>query len=159
MRPAQCSQTPPLTKHTQGEADLATLKVLVVDDDPDVRSLYRLILSLEGLEVIEAESGPQALSIVRVEDPALILLDIMMPEMDGYEVCRRLRADPRTASLPVLMCSAKDTGDDRKHGKLVGADDFVTKSAGPRVLVDRIYSLLSDTLPRRDSAPLRATLL
>ncbi len=138
---------------------MTTLKVLVVDDDPDVRSLYQLALSLEGLQVIEAESGQEALSKARAVDPDLIILDIMMPEMDGYEVCRRLRADPRTARVPVLMCSSKGTSDDRKNGMLVGADDFVTKSAGPRVLLDRIYSLLSDSVPGRDSSPIPATIL
>jgi DNA-binding response OmpR family regulator len=136
---------------------LAPMKILIVDDDPDVRSLYRLVLKQEGLEVIEAESGREALAKVRTESPALILLDIMMPEMDGYEVCRRLRADPQTASVPVLMCSAKGTSDDRKTGLRVGADDFVTKSAGPRVLVDRILSLLSASLPTSDGAPLAAS--
>jgi DNA-binding response OmpR family regulator len=136
---------------------LIPLKILIVDDDPDVRSLYRLVLKQEGLEVIEAESGREALAKVRAESPALILLDIMMPEMDGYEVCRRLRADPQTARVPVLMCSAKGTSDDLKTGLRVGADDFVTKSAGPRVLVDRILSLLSDSLPTSDGAPLAAT--
>lgn len=138
---------------------MTTLKVLVVDDDPDIRSLYQLALSLEGLQVIEAESGQEALSKARTEDPDLIILDIMMPEMDGYEVCRRLRADPRTARVPVLICSSKETSNDRKNGMLVGADGFVTKSAGPHVLLDRIYSLLSDSLTGRDRGPVPATLL
>jgi DNA-binding response OmpR family regulator len=136
---------------------LTHLKVLIVDDDPDLRSLYRLVLKQEGLEVVEAESGQEALTKVRVENPALILLDIMMPEMDGFEVCRRLRADPQTAGVPVLICSAKATIDDRKTGMRVGADDFVTKSDGPRVLVNRILSLLSDSFSTSDGAPLAAT--
>lgn len=122
---------------------MTSQKVLIVDDDPDIRSLYRLVLLQEGLDVIEAESGQEALSKVRAEKPALVLLDIMMPEMDGYEVCRQLRANPQTAKLPVLMFSAKGMSDDRENGVLVGADDFVTKAAGPRALVARIRSLLS----------------
>jgi two-component system phosphate regulon response regulator PhoB len=128
-------------------------KVLIVDDDPDIRTLYRLVLHQEGLEVIEAESGQQALDIIQAEVPALVLLDIMMPDMDGYEVCRRLRANPQTAALPVLMFSAKGTSADRKSGLRVGANDFVVKSAGPRVLAARIRTLLGDPLAGGDSMP------
>jgi two-component system phosphate regulon response regulator PhoB len=138
---------------------LTTQKILIVDDDPDIRSLYRLVLHQEGLDVVEAESGQEALSKVQAERPALVLLDIMMPEMDGYEVCRQLRADPQTARLPVLMFSAKGTSDDRKNGMLVGADDFVTKSAGPRALVTRIRSLLSSTLSSNGAIPAPAVRL
>ena len=132
-------------------------KVLIVDDDPEMRSLYRLVLRHEGLDVIEAESGAEALSLIQTEDLALVLLDIMMPEMDGYEVCRRLRADPQTARLPVLMFSAKGTTAARRNGILVGADDFMTKSVGPRALVARIRSLLSDSLGSNDVTPLSAS--
>jgi DNA-binding response OmpR family regulator len=135
---------------------LTTQKILIVDDDPDMRSLYRLVLRQEGMEVVEAESGREALDKIQAEKPALVLLDIMMPEMDGYEVCRRLRADPETACLPVLMFSAKGTSDDRKTGMLVGADDFVTKSAGPRTLVSRIRMLLSRGLCGGDALPAAA---
>jgi DNA-binding response OmpR family regulator len=128
-------------------------RILIVDDDPDVRTLYRLILHQEGLDVIEAEGGQEALDIIRNEMPALVLLDIMMPDMDGYEVCRRLRSDPKTAKLPVLMFSAKGSSSDRKDGLQVGADDFIVKSAGPRALVARIRSLLSDSLSSGDGLP------
>jgi DNA-binding response OmpR family regulator len=128
-------------------------KVLIVDDDPDIRTLYRLVLRQEGLEVIEADSGQDALDKVQAEAPSLVLLDIMMPGIDGYEVCRRLRADPRTARLPVLMFSAKGTSADRKNGYQVGANDFIVKSAGPRALVARIRSLLSGSLSNTDGWP------
>ncbi len=129
-------------------------KVLIVDDDPDIRTLYRLVLRQEGLEVIEAENGQEALDKIQAEAPSLVLLDIMMPGMDGYEVCRRLRSDPRTARLPVLMFSAKGTSADRKNGFKVGANGFVVKSAGPRALVTRIRSLLSDPLAGNEGLPL-----
>ena len=138
----------------RGEAGLATQKVLLVDDDPDLRSLYRLVLRQAGLEVIEAESGKQALSLAQTEKPDLVLLDVMMPEMDGYEVCRRLRADPQTASLPILLFSAKGTTDDRKTGMLVGANGFVTKSVGPRALLTRVLALLSGSLPGGETVPI-----
>jgi DNA-binding response OmpR family regulator len=134
-----------------------TKKILIVDDDPDMRSLYRLVLRQEGLEVIEAETGSEALSLAKKEPLALVLLDIMMPEMDGYEVCRRLRADPRTADLPVLMFSANGTGSARRNGMLVGANDFVTKSVGPRALVARVRSILSSPFNGQGKAPFPVT--
>jgi DNA-binding response OmpR family regulator len=134
-------------------------KVLIVDDDPDMRSLYRLVLGQEGLEVIEAATGLEALELAESEAPSLILLDIMMPEMDGYEVCRRLRANPQTAQLPVLMFSAKGTSSARRNGMLVGADDFMTKSVGPRALVNRIRALLSSSLSNSEFPPLPAAML
>jgi DNA-binding response OmpR family regulator len=127
-------------------------KVLIVDDDPEIRSLYRLILRQEGLDVIEARSGQEALSLAQEEQPALILLDILMPDIDGYEVCRRLRANPQTASLHILMFSAVGTGTARRNGILVGADDYMSKSVGPRALVARIRSLLSGHLSSNESA-------
>jgi DNA-binding response OmpR family regulator len=122
-------------------------KVLIVDDDPDIRSLYRLVLHQEGLEVIAAASGQEALSLAEVDIPALVLLDIMMPDMDGYEVCRRLRADPRTMDVPVLLFSANGAGSVRDNVRRAGADDFVTKTAGPRAVAARIHSLLTDAAP------------
>ena len=118
-------------------------KILIVDDDADVRSLYRLVLRQEGLEVHEAQDGKDALAIAQTETLALVLLDIMMPEMDGYEVCRQLRANPDTANVPILLFSAKATATGREDGLLAGADDFVAKSVGPRALVARVRSLLS----------------
>jgi DNA-binding response OmpR family regulator len=122
-------------------------KVLIVDDDPDIRSLYRLVLRQEGLEVIEAASGKDALSLVEADIPALVLLDIMMPDMDGYEVCRRLRANPRTVELPVLLFSANGAGNVQDNVKRAGADDFVTKTSGPRAVAARIHALLTDPAP------------
>lgn len=131
----------------------ASKMILIVDDDPDVRTLYRLVLHQEGLEVVEAENGQEALDIIQNNTPALVLLDVMMPDMDGYEVCRKLRADPKTARLPVLMFSAKGTGADRNTGLRVGANDFMVKSAGPRALVARIRSLLADPMSGGDAIP------
>lgn len=132
-------------------------KVLIVDDDPDMRSLYQLVLSNAGLEVIEARSGTEALSIVQSEMPALVLLDIMMPEMDGYEVCRQLRANPRSAKVPILLFSARATNTGHRNGLLAGADDFIDKAVGPRALVDRVHSLLSASLVGRDAVPATTT--
>ena len=134
-------------------------KVLIVDDDPDVRSLYRLVLRQEGLEVLEAQDGEEALAIAQAETLALVLLDIMMPEMDGYEVCRRLRANPETADVSILLFSAKATTTGREDGLLAGADDFVPKSVGPRALVARVRSLLSPPAASTDGMPVPAVCL
>jgi CheY-like chemotaxis protein len=134
-------------------------KVLIVDDDADIRALYRLILRREGLEVIEAKSGPEALAKAKTEAPALVLLDVMMPDMNGYEVCQRLRADPQTAHLPILLISAKATPTDRGNGKLAGADDFLNKTIEPRKLVARVHQFLSTPVPGDCLAPLPASSL
>jgi len=117
--------------------------VLIVDDDPDIRDLYKLVLQKDGLAVDEAESGPEALTKINQEKPDLVLLDVMMPEMDGYEVCRRIRSDPQTADLLVLMFSARSSSTERRNGILAGADDFLTKVVGPRAVMSRIQALLS----------------
>ena len=143
----------------QPSTSMATPKILVVDDQPINVQLLKRKLEREGMIVATSYSGREALDLVKADKPDLILLDVMMPEMDGYEVCRRLRADPQTARVPVLMFSAKGTSDDRRNGMLVGADDFVTKSVGPRALVARIRSLLSSSLSGTDSTPLPVTQL
>lgn len=124
-----------------------THKVLIVDDDPDIRTLYKLVLRREGLEVIEAESGYEALSKVRREPPALVLLDVMMPEMDGYEVCRKLRSDPETAHLPILLISGKSTVSARRDGIMAGANDLLSKTVALQTLVSSVQTLLSNPLP------------
>jgi DNA-binding response OmpR family regulator len=118
-------------------------KVLIVDDDPDIRSLYGLLLRREGWDVIEAGSGQEALSKVKTEPPALVLLDVMMPEMNGYEVCRHLRANPQTAHLPILMISGWATVADRRNGMLAGANDFLAKAIGPQRLIAHVRTYLS----------------
>jgi DNA-binding response OmpR family regulator len=126
---------------------IMTHKVLIVDDDPDIRTLYKLVLRREGLEVIEAESGYEALSKVRREPPALVLLDVMMPEMDGYEVCRKLRSDPETAHLPILLISGKSTVSARRDGIMAGANDLLSKTVALQTLVSSVQTLLSNPLP------------
>jgi DNA-binding response OmpR family regulator len=128
-------------------------KVLIVDDDPDIRTLYGLLLRREGFEVIEAGSGQEALSKVQAETPTLVLLDVMMPGMNGYEVCQRIKSDPQTANLPILMISGKTTIADRKNGMLVGADDFLAKTIRPQSLISRVKTFLPPPLSCDSTAP------
>lgn len=117
--------------------------ILVVDDEPDAQKLLELILSRAGFQVTTATNGPEALAWLKRALPDLIILDVMMPDMDGYEVLRRLRADPRTRGIPVIMLSAKGDVRDRVTGLRLGADDYVPKPADPSELVARVEAILA----------------
>jgi pilus assembly protein CpaE len=119
-----------------------TKKILVVDDDIQTLKLVGLVLDRKGYEIIVAQEGKTALKKARAEDPDLVVLDIMMPDIDGYEVSRRLRADPQTADLPILMFTAKSEVQDKVTGFEAGADDFLTKPIHPQELLSRIEALL-----------------
>ncbi|MEK7329049.1 MAG: response regulator, partial [Chloroflexota bacterium] len=106
-------------------------RVLVVDDDIQTLRLIGYILRGQGYEVSEALSGTEALRSVTTNRPDLLVLDVMMADMDGYEVCRRLRADPKTAQLPIVLLTAKSQAADRAEGMLAGADDYITKPIDP----------------------------
>ncbi len=117
-------------------------RVLVVDDDPDVRALVELKLRLEGLEVVSVASGEEALAMLSVESFDLVVLDLMMPGVDGIEVCRRIRERPETADLPVIMLTARAQETDVERGLTVGATDYVTKPFSPRELMLRVRGAL-----------------
>jgi DNA-binding response OmpR family regulator len=102
-------------------------KILVVDDNPDAIAILRGTLEARGHTVLAAESGRQALDIVKTDRPDLILLDVMMPELSGIEVLKRLRDDSATASIPVILVTAKTQDDDVISGYQVGADYYITK--------------------------------
>jgi two-component system alkaline phosphatase synthesis response regulator PhoP len=114
--------------------------VLVVDDEPSIVQLSRLYLEREGYRVIDAGDGLAALKMIRRERPALVLLDIMLPGMDGLEVCRSLRAEKN--QVPVIMVSARDEDIDKILGLELGADDYLTKPFNPREMVARVKALL-----------------
>ncbi len=116
--------------------------VLVVDDEPMARSMLRLILVRAGFEVREAEDGKTALSEVDRSLPDLMILDIMMPGIDGFEVCERLRADENTNSLPIIMLSAKTDRESVKRGLNLGANKYLTKPVGPDELTRHVREVL-----------------
>ena len=116
---------------------------LVVDDDDDIRALITTVLSRAGYAAGAVDAGPPALVSAQADPPAVYVLDVRMPEMDGHEVCRRLKADPRT-SAPVLMVSAEASEADIAAGFEAGCDDFLPKPFSPRELLARIGDLLPE---------------
>ena len=117
-------------------------KILVVDDDVETLRLVGMMLQRQGYQIIAANNGTQALSSAKLEQPDIILLDVMMPDMDGYEVTRQLRADPITANTPILMFSAKGQVDDKVTGYEAGIDDYLTKPTHPAELIAHVKSQL-----------------
>jgi two-component system phosphate regulon response regulator PhoB len=117
-------------------------KILLVDDEPDALEVLGFKLREAGFSPLFATDGLKALAAVRAERPDLVVLDLMLPELDGLEVCKILRRDPATAAIPVLMLTAKAAEVDRIVGLELGADDYVTKPYSPRELVLRIRKLL-----------------
>jgi DNA-binding response OmpR family regulator len=128
-------------------------KLLVVDDDEDTLKLVRLMLSRQGYDVISGERGGQALELARSEAPDLILLDVMMPDMDGFEVARRLRADEQTANIPIIMFTAKTQVEDKITGLEAGADAYLTKPTQPRELFAQVKSVLARARKSRSATP------
>jgi DNA-binding response OmpR family regulator len=118
-------------------------KILVVDDEPEALEILGFKLKESGFAPLFAPNGAVALKIARDDQPALIVLDLMLPEVDGLEVCKILRRDPATAMIPIVMLTARAAEMDRVLGLELGADDYVTKPFSPRELVLRIRKLLA----------------
>ena len=118
-------------------------KILVVDDEPEAVELVEFNLKQAGYDVATAADGAEALKKTRATLPSLILLDVMLPEMDGLEVCKMLRRDPATAAIPIIMLTAKAAEIDRVLGLELGADDYLTKPFSPREMVLRVKKLLA----------------
>jgi len=127
--------------------------ILLVDDEPNIVDLARMYLEREGYRVEAAFDGAQALLQVDALQPALMVLDIMLPELDGFEVCRQVRI---ASDIPIIMLTARDDDIDKIVGLELGADDYLTKPFNPRELVARVKAILrrSDGAPRKDGAPI-----
>ena len=129
-------------------------RVLVVDDDPDILQFVEVNLKVEGYDTEAAESGRRALEAAKDAPPDLVLLDVMMPEMDGLTVLRRLRSAPATANVPVILLTAKALAEDRVRGLDLGADDYITKPFDVEELMARVRSVLRRAQQMRDVSPL-----
>lgn len=119
-----------------------TKKILIIEDDPAISRLVDYSLRHEGYEVIAATNGLEGIRKARKEAPDLIILDVMLPGMDGFEICHRLRSEPDTAQMLILMFSAKAQEIDKNTGLKVGADDYLPKPAAPAEIVSRVEKLL-----------------
>jgi phosphate regulon transcriptional regulator PhoB len=124
-------------------------EVLVVEDEPDIRRLVVLHLEREGFRCRTATTGSDALREVKAAAPDLVVLDLMLPEVDGLEVCRRLRRDTSTAGIPIIMLTAKSDEVDRIVGLEIGADDYVGKPFSPKELVARVRAVLRRSHPNQ----------
>ncbi len=116
--------------------------ILIVEDEPDIAELVAHTLTRAGYRTVLAASGPDALAQVRRAPPALVILDLMLPGLDGLAVCQAIRADPTTAAVPILILTARAQESDRVAGLELGADDYVTKPFSPRELAARVAALL-----------------
>src|SRR3989442_6689672 len=124
-------------------------QVLVVEDEPDIRRLIVLHLERDGFRCRTASTGPEALREARAVVPDLVVLDLMLPELDGLEVCRQLRRDASTAAVPIIMLTAKSDEVDRVVGLEIGADDYVSKPFSPKELVARVRAVLRRSRPHQ----------
>jgi len=125
-------------KHETGRK----VRVLVVEDEADLQELLRFNLERDGFEVTTADTGEQAVKLVADQQPDLILLDLMLPRMDGLDVCRRIKADPAAGQIPIIMVTAKGEDADVVSGLELGADDYITKPFSPRILMARVRAVL-----------------
>lgn len=121
---------------------MAHEKILIVEDDPDIAEMIAYNLGKEGYNIVSADNGEDAVARAQEEHPALIILDIMLPGMDGMEVCRTLKQADETRALPIIMLSARSQETDKVVGLELGADDYVTKPFSPRELIARIRAVL-----------------
>jgi two-component system phosphate regulon response regulator PhoB len=117
-------------------------RVLVADDDDALRRLIWTTLGAQHFELLEAVDGEEALRIARDQHPELVLLDVNMPKLDGFEVCRQLKTEPETAGIKVVILSARGADTDRARGREAGADDYFSKPFSPVQLLNKVYALL-----------------
>ena len=126
-------------------------RILIVDDEPDLLSVLRFGLEAGGFDVLEASDGERGLDLARTERPDLIVLDLMLPRIDGYKVCRALKFDERYRQLPIFILSARSGETDRRLALDLGADDFITKPYEVKDLVARIRARLQPS-PAKNAA-------
>jgi DNA-binding response OmpR family regulator len=120
------------------------MKLLIADDEPGVRALVRMTLEVDSFEILEARDGEEALALAREHLPDLMFLDVAMPHLSGVDVCRELKGDPATASIPVVMLTAKAQEADREDGLAAGADDYFTKPFSPVSLLTKVTQILGE---------------
>lgn len=140
--------------HVETDTAVTPAKILVVEDEPALRTLLRALLEQSGYRVVTAEDGQAGLDAVNQELPDLVLCDVMMPRMDGYELCRRLKANYATSHVPIILLTARTESEDKFQGLHHGANDYVTKPYEQRELLMRVRNLLQWGKVQRDANPL-----
>ncbi|NPE29406.1 response regulator [Methanococcoides sp. SA1] len=141
----QLSVSEDIVNRTIGSLSDTRQKVLIVDDEPDAVIATKRALEADGYNVIEANNGAMAFDVLKSDIPDVILLDVMMPDMDGFEVCRRLKEEPLYENIPVIMLTAKGETNDKIEGLDIGADDYMTKPFNLKELKARIKTVLRRT--------------
>ncbi len=139
---------------TSRNPDSNRRRILVIDDDPLIRHIVVTALAKDGYEITEAGSGTEGMAKVREIHPDLILLDVMMPDLDGYEVCFKLRSNPTTVNIPIVMLTALGEIGERVRGMQMGADDYITKPFDPRELRSRVEAHLRRSARDLSASPL-----
>lgn len=132
---------------------MATEKILIVDDEPDILEFLSYNLKKEGYEVVQANNGVEGLAVAKAENPDLIVLDIMMPEMDGVELCRQLRETPGFENVLIAFLTAREEDYSQIAALDVGGDDYITKPIRPRVFISRVKALLRRQARKEDIEP------
>ena len=117
-------------------------KLLIIEDEADIRELISFNLEMSGYEVMKARDGEEGLAMARSESPDLIILDLMLPGMDGLKVCSHLKKDPDARDIPIIMLTARSEDDDIVNGLETGADDYITKPFSPRILIARVKAAM-----------------
>ncbi|MCP4293627.1 MAG: response regulator [bacterium] len=120
-------------------------KILIADDEHNIRHILDFSLHSEGFDVISAGNGEDAFTLAASEIPDLVILDVMMPGQGGIETCRLLKADDRTANIPVILLTARSSREDREEGNAAGADEYITKPFSPQKVIGAVQSVLGVT--------------
>ncbi len=121
---------------------MARKRILVIDDEPDLVDMVKSFLQKKGYSIITAYDGKEALQMIRTEKPDLIVLDLMLPKMDGYRICRMVKFDEKLKHIPIVIISVRASDADKKMGREVGADDYITKPFDFKVLHSSIKGLI-----------------
>ncbi len=143
-----------IIQDTAGNPDPGRRRILIVDDDPLIRHIVVAALAKDGYEIEEADSGAEGMAKARAIQPDLVLLDVMMPDLDGYEVCFKLRSNPATVNIPIVMLTALGEIGERVRGMQMGADDYITKPFDPRELRSRVDAHLRRSARDLSASPL-----
>lgn len=133
-------------------------RILVIDDDREIARLLKSYLEQSGYSVLTAHNGQVGMQIMRMEQPALVLLDLMLPDQDGYDIARQARAEAKLKSIPIIMVTARVEDTDKIIGLELGADDYITKPFNPREVVARVRSVLRRATSNNDIRPAERTI-